>query len=86
MSIKVWIKVKPGSKVESIDFESNPWVLKVKSPPVVGKANERVIELLSKRLKIAASAIEIIKGHTTSQKQLLIHLEEEALKKKAEIL
>lgn len=48
------------------------WVLKVKSPPVEGKANEEVILFLSERLRIPKSKIIITGGLNNPYKKVLI--------------
>ncbi len=42
------------------------------SPPADGKANEELIRLFSKKLKIAKSRIIIIKGEKSRKKRILI--------------
>ena len=46
--------------------------IKVTVPPEGGKANEKVVELLSKTLKISNSNIEIVRGETSRIKLLRI--------------
>jgi uncharacterized protein (TIGR00251 family) len=46
--------------------------IKVTVPPEGGKANEKVVELLSKTLKISKSNIEIVRGETSRIKLLRI--------------
>ncbi|MEP7127450.1 MAG: DUF167 domain-containing protein [Chitinophagales bacterium] len=80
--MKLFIKIKPNSKTNQLlkDAEGN-WVLKVKAPPVDGKANDEVIRVLAKILKLPKSAITILSGHTNSNKRLEI-----AVLKETEIL
>ena len=53
------IEVIPSSKKDQI-IEGKPLIVKVKEPPVRGKANKAVVELLSryfgKRVKIVSGA------------------------------
>lgn len=44
----------------------------LQSPPVDGKANQELIKLLSKLLKIPKSNIEIIRGETSRNKTVLL--------------
>ena len=46
--------------------------IKLTAPPVDGAANKMCIQYLSKFLKIPKSAIEIISGHTSRTKRLLL--------------
>ncbi len=67
------IKIKPNSKVNLLQKDpAGQWVMKVKAPPVDGKANEEVIRFLSQVLKIPKSAIELIGGHTHAHKKFKI--------------
>ena len=61
MFIKV--KVFPSSKKEGIFKKSeNSFEVKVRAKPEKGKANKRVLEILSFYLKIQKSKIRLIKG------------------------
>lgn len=67
--MKITVKVKPNSRENSIKMlENGHFEVKVSVPPEKGKANERVIELLSKELKISKSRITLIKGETSREK------------------
>lgn len=46
--------------------------VKVTAPPEDGKANAAVIKLLSKAWKIPQSSFEIVAGHTSRDKSLLL--------------
>ena len=54
------------------ELEKGIFEVKVSVPPEKGKANERVIELISKHLKFPKSKIEIISGLSSKQKILKI--------------
>jgi uncharacterized protein len=71
--VKIRVKVKPNSRENSIkQLEEDNFEIKVSVPPEKGKANEKVIELLSKHLKIPKSKIEIFSGSNSRQKILEI--------------
>ncbi|MEO8514611.1 MAG: DUF167 domain-containing protein [Ignavibacteria bacterium] len=73
--MKISVKVKPNSRENSIKkLENDTFEVKVSVPPEKGKANLRVIELLSKELKIAKSRITLIKGETTKEKLFEVNL------------
>jgi uncharacterized protein (TIGR00251 family) len=67
------IKVEPRSSKSAI---LGPYgdALKVKltSPPVEGKANKELIDLLSKELKIPKKDIEIVTGQSSKNKVVKI--------------
>lgn len=63
------VKVKPNAKKEGVfPLGDNLYEVRVSAPPEKGKANERLLELLAKHLKIPKSRLRIIKGHTTKNK------------------
>ncbi len=67
--MKITVKVKPNFRENSIKKLCNgSFEVKVSVPPEKGKANLRVIELLSKELKIAKSRISLLKGETSKEK------------------
>jgi len=71
--MKIKVKVKPNSRIESLkQVEADYFEIKVSVPPEKGKANRRVIELLSKHLRIPKSKITIIKGETNKEKLIEI--------------
>jgi hypothetical protein len=65
------VKVKAGSKLEKIEKDAaGNWVIKIKAPAVEGKANEALIQLLSKKLHVSKSSIQILSGHTSKLKRI----------------
>ena len=71
------IKVSPKASSNRIKLENKAdgsTILKifVTQTPENGKANEAVITILAKELKISKSSIEIIHGHTDKNKILRI--------------
>ena len=51
--------------------------IKLKAPPVDGAANKMCIQYLAKCLKIPKSSIEIISGHSSRTKRLLLRYKNE---------
>ncbi|WP_029520284.1 DUF167 domain-containing protein [Persephonella sp. IF05-L8] len=67
MIIKV--KVKPNAKKNEIkQIEKNFYEIRVTVVPEKGKANKKVIELLSNYLKVPKSRIKLIRGETSREK------------------
>ena len=67
MIIKV--KVKPKSSREEVKKTGeNMYEVKVKETPQGGKANKRLVELLSQYFKVPKSRIKIKKGLTVKNK------------------
>lgn len=69
ISVKVMPKAKTSSIIE--DLEGNLKV-KLKSPPVNGRANVELIELLVDYYKLPKSQVQIIKGLNSRQKTIKI--------------
>lgn len=71
--MKIRVKVKPNARENSIkQLEVDNFEIKVSVPPEKGKANEKVIELISKHLNIPKSKIGIFSGSNSRQKILEI--------------
>jgi uncharacterized protein (TIGR00251 family) len=52
--------------------------IKLTSPPVDGAANKMCIQYLAKCLKVPKSSIEIVSGHKSRTKRLLLRYKEKA--------
>lgn len=72
MSVDLTVTVQPKSSQNKIASENGVVKVWVNAPPVDGEANEAVIKLFSKSLKVAKSKIEIIRGHSSREKTLRI--------------
>ncbi len=67
--MKIKVKVKPNaSRNEIKEIEKNYYEIRVTVVPEKGKANKKVVELLSKHLKKPKSKIKLIKGETSKEK------------------
>lgn len=71
MIINVTVSPK-SSKNEITKISDNIFKIKVSSPPEKGKANKKVIEMLSKEFQTAKSNITIIAGETAKEKLIEI--------------
>jgi uncharacterized protein len=73
VSAKIRVKVTPrSSKNEVAGREGDTYRIRVTSPPVEGLANQTLIDLLSKRLKIGKASIQILSGKSSRLKHILI--------------
>ena len=71
--IKIFVKAKPGSKIEKIEkLSENTYEVWVKEPPQKGKANKAILKLLKNHFK--ASDAEIILGVNSKQKIIKIYV------------
>ena len=67
------VRLKPGSKRDSIEIKDDETVaISITSRPVEGKANEHVIRLLSKTLRVSKSSCSIIRGGKSRNKVIAI--------------
>jgi uncharacterized protein (TIGR00251 family) len=67
--LKIKVKVKPNSRENTVkEISKDYYEVRVTVPPEKGKANERVIKLLSDHLGIAKSRILIEKGQKSKEK------------------
>ena len=71
--VEVDIIVSPGSErqgTEGIDEWRKRLVIRVRSPPLDGKANKEIIEYIENITKCSS---EMIRGHMSRQKTIMIH-------------
>lgn len=69
----MYLHAQPNSsKNQIVGLHGDRLKIKLKSPPVDGKANECLIEFLSEMLEISKSKIHLIKGQTGREKNLFI--------------
>ncbi len=68
------VKVKPNSKQQQLQVEEDgSLTVHLKSPPVDGKANAELIQLLAKHLDVPKSAISIRTGASAKRKIIEIN-------------
>jgi uncharacterized protein (TIGR00251 family) len=67
--MKVSVQVKHNSKREGIQVEADgSLIVRVNAPPVDGKANKRVVELLAEHFGRPRSAISLVHGASGKKK------------------
>jgi uncharacterized protein len=68
--MKIEVIVRPNSRIELVEVleENKSFRIKVNAPPEDGKANKKVIELLSDFLKVPKSKIELVSGFKSKKK------------------
>lgn len=70
------IKVKPNSKQQIIEEALDGMTVHLKSPPVDGKANKELIEILAKRFEVSKFQIRIKSGLSSRNKLVEIDKDE----------
>lgn len=71
MLIEVLIQTKT-SKDEITGFHDGRLKIKISAPPVNGRANKRLIELISRHFGIPKSNVDIIKGKSSRLKTVKV--------------
>ena len=67
------VKVKPNSRKQNIEESTDgSLTIHLKSPPVDGKANKELIELLAKKFDVPKSQIRIKSGLSSRTKLIQI--------------
>jgi uncharacterized protein len=71
--VVIRVHVQPKSRREQIlGMHGDRIKLAVTEPPNKGKANEAVVRLIAAELNLAASRVELLRGSTSRQKDLLV--------------
>lgn len=71
--ITIDVLVKPRSSRGGIDgVEEGKLRVRISAPPVNGKANEQLTEIISDTFKVPKSGVEIIRGRTSRHKTLRV--------------
>ena len=67
------IRVQPRAKRTEVAGErGGAVVIRVSAPPVDGRANAAVTRLIAERLSVPRSAVEIVRGHGSRDKQVRV--------------
>jgi len=84
--IKFKVFIQPRSSKNMITgLHGDALKIKIKAPPVDGAANKMCIQYLAKCLKVPKSALEIISGHTSRSKLILLQVTDQKLASKSEL-
>ncbi len=69
----IQVKVKPRARVSTLETTANgQWLARLKSPPVDGKANEELVELVADHFGCRKSAVSIKSGASGRMKLVKI--------------
>jgi hypothetical protein len=69
------VKVKPNARAEKLEqLEDGSWVAHVKAPPVDGKANAALIDLIARHFDIRKA--QVILSHGASGRHKLIKIDD----------
>ena len=71
--VVIRVHVQPKARREQIiGMHGGRIKLAVTEPPDKGKANEAVVRLIAAKLNLSASRVELLRGDTSRQKDLLV--------------
>ncbi|MBL7684728.1 MAG: DUF167 domain-containing protein [Deltaproteobacteria bacterium] len=71
--MKIQIIVKPNSKRPKVEkLQDGSYQVCVNAPPVEGRANEAVVEILSEFFQVPKSSVSILKGLRGKNKRVEI--------------
>ena len=72
-SVVLTLHIQPGAKKTEITGpHGDALKLRLAAPPVDGKANEALIDFLSRTLEIPKTAVALVSGHTARCKRVAI--------------
>ena len=66
--MRIRVKVIPNAKRVSVEKKNDILIVRVDAPPVKGKANKRLVEILSEYLGVKKSRIRIVAGEHSREK------------------
>jgi uncharacterized protein len=67
------LKVKPGSRVDELTEQADgTWLARVKAPPVDGKANAAVIDLVARHFGLRKAQVNIKSGAAARLKSVTL--------------
>ena len=79
--MQIYCLIKPNSKIDKASVHADGSLrIKIKAPPVDGKANEYLIGYLAEIFDLPKKNIQIISGFTGSHKRINIVEEDEKIK------
>ncbi len=72
-STRVRLRVSPGARrTELVGRHGEAWKVRVAAAPEQGRANEAVLDLLSRELELPRRSMSIVSGHTARDKVVLL--------------
>jgi uncharacterized protein len=72
-STRVRVRVSPGARrTELVGRHGEAWKVRVAAAPERGRANEAVLDLLSRELELPRRAVSLVSGHAARDKVVLL--------------
>jgi uncharacterized protein (TIGR00251 family) len=82
--LRLPVRVVPGARrSEVVGRLGEAWKVRIAAPPGRGRANDELVALLARTLRVPRSSVRIARGHTTRQKLVEVqHLTCEAAERR----
>ena len=72
-STRVRVRVSPGARrTELVGRHGEAWKVRVAAAPERGRANEAVLDLLSRELELPRRSVSLVSGHAVREKVVLL--------------
>jgi uncharacterized protein (TIGR00251 family) len=72
--IRLRLRVSPGAaRTELVGRHGSAWKVRVSAAPERGRANDAVVELLARRLRVPRSSLSVVSGRTGRDKVVELH-------------
>lgn len=72
-STRVRVRVSPGARrTELVGRHGEAWKVRIAVAPERGRANEAVLDLLSRELELPRRAVSLVSGHAAREKVVLL--------------
>jgi uncharacterized protein len=73
-TIRLRLRVSPGaSTTELVGRHGTAWKVRVSAAPERGRANDAVVKLLARRLRVPRASLAVVSGHTGRDKVVELH-------------
>ena len=69
--VAIWLQPR-GSRNQVVGEREGAVVIKLQAPPVDGAANAALLRFVAEQLGVAASAVQLLRGHTSRGKQICV--------------
>lgn|GEM_PF-166723 len=66
--MRIFVRVKPNAKRSEVEKIGEEFLVSVKAPPVKGRANAELIEVLADYFKVPKSKVKIVAGERSKRK------------------
>ena len=82
--LRLRVRVVPGARrSEVVGRLGEAWKVRIAAPPERGRANDELVALLARTLRVPRSSVRVARGHTSGQKLVEVqHLTRETAERR----